>query len=81
MKLYLLKRKDAEGCWDYLIEVLVRAEDSKKARKLAHKFANRLHSLGSPDFDPDWLSPTLTSCRQVKVEGPPSILISDFWEA
>jgi len=69
MYLFLLTTKESPD-WDSYDAHLVRAKDPQHARKLAQG----THG----DEGPIWENPKLTSCRRIKEEGTPKIIISSF---
>ena len=69
MGLFLLKKKKP-GPYDSFDAFLIRAKDPQKARNIA----NNIHA----DEGPIWEDPKLSSCRIVKEEGGPKIIISSF---
>lgn len=77
MPLYKLTRREPEGCWDLIREIVVRAADARQARKLAHAEA---HKSPGPIQHRDWLRASKTTCRQVLVEGKPEVIIVDYLE-
>lgn len=69
MKLYMLKRKIHNH--NHNNSHIVRAFNSRQARVTAS-----LHDSGASAQD--WLEPELTTCRQVKMDGPIEVIHTDY---
>ena len=74
MRLYILQRLDGAD-YDENDGFVIRAEDSKEARKIASEQAGEENRITrrSP-----WLQPTLTSCKTLNIAGKPGVIICDF---
>ena len=71
MKLWLLKRKfEDRHPWDTVNGFVVRATSSQQARRLA---AEQKLDEGSNV----WLDPKLSTCRVLKSEGTPTVILRD----
>ena len=73
MKLYVLRRID-EASYDEARAMVVRAKNSRMARKIASGHR------GDEGCDV-WLNPVKTSCKELKVDGPEEMIVCDFYEA
>jgi len=71
MKLYILQR---QASYDELRGVVVRAESSRQARRLASSYRG-------DEGEDVWMDKNQTTCRQVKNDGKPEVILCDFYEA
>ena len=69
MKLYILKHTGKIGYDEYTLKI-VRAKNAKKARDEA--------SIIYADEGDIWRDTKLVSCKQLKIDGKPGIIMSDF---
>jgi hypothetical protein len=76
MKLYYLKR---ECEYDEPCAYVIRAQSPKHARKIASE--DYTEYGWDKEQAVDWLNPSLTTCKVLKTEGKPGIIIQDFYEA
>lgn len=82
MNLYLLKPIDpASGPWkpwyDKAFGFVVQAETSAEARKVADKHAgDENFERGQPEHP--WLDPKLSTCRELRPDGEPGLVLRDF---
>jgi hypothetical protein len=92
MKLYLLRpiHKEGDDPWDPWYDkafgFVVRAEDEKEARELAHGEAgdeNRGEFMQKKiaDTDSPWLSKKYSTCKELTIKGKKEIVITDFARA
>lgn len=77
MKLFLLKYPN--GTHDQMIELIVRAKDEARARKMAAAEQSERHS--SWQGANHWLDPQATSCEVIDQSEKEEVLCVDYYEA
>ena len=78
MKLWLLGRKTYAG-YDEAQGFVVRAKDARSARKLAQaQGGDEVRDWGPKGEIPFWTNPRLTTCQELKPEGPERVILRDF---
>ena len=71
MKLWLLKRPEDDCSWDEYDGFVIRAQNEVQARRIASE------NPGDEGASV-WLSSVLSTCEELKNQGIPGIVLSDF---
>jgi hypothetical protein len=75
MRLYLLQRLDGAD-WDENAGFVIRAKDSKEARKIASEQPGDENYIAKRS---PWLQPTLSSCTMLNIASDkPGVILCDF---
>ncbi len=78
MKIYKLQRKPDRVKYDNFTEFVVRAPDARTARKLARQHEQEYHHSPYDNFSAEWLQSAFTTCRQLRLTGPPEVLSTEY---